>query len=136
MKGKIEKTYQAVTAFPREPTKNSWTVENRLVKGEPWFRMKSTPGQPNAISKITLIKHKENKAFFQLQPITGKKHQLRLHLSGLGFPILNDRYYPELLPERKKEFSAPLQLLARKLKFRDPISGAQMAYESNRRLFL
>lgn len=136
MKGKIEKTYQAVTAFPRKPTKNSWTVENRLVKGEPWFRMKSTPGQPNAISKITLVKHKDNKAFFQLQPITGKKHQLRLHLSGLGFPILNDRYYPELLPERKKEFSAPLQLLARKLKFRDPISGAQMTYESNRRLFL
>ena len=136
MKGKIEKIYQAVTAFPREPTKNSWTVENRLVKGEPWFRMKSTPGQPNAISKITLVKHKDNKAFFQLQPITGKKHQLRLHLSGLGFPILNDRYYPELLPERKKEFSAPLQLLARKLKFRDPISGAQMTYESNRRLFL
>ena len=136
MKGEIEKTYQAVTAFSREPTKNSWTVENRLVKGEPWFRMKSTPGQPNAISKITLVKYKDNKAFFQLQPITGKKHQLRLHLSGLGFPILNDRYYPELLPERKKEFSAPLQLLARKLKFRDPISGAQMAYASNRRLFL
>jgi len=136
MKGEIEKTYQAVTAFPHEPTKNSWIVENRLVKGDPWFRMKSTPGQPNAISKISLVKFKDNKAFFQLQPITGKKHQLRLHLSGLGFPILNDRYYPELLPERKKVFSDPLQLLARKLKFRDPISGTQMAYESNRRLFL
>jgi len=136
MKGEIEKTYQAVTVLPQEPKQNLWTVENRLVKGEPWFRMKSTPGQSNAISKITLVKVKDNKAFFQLQPITGKKHQLRLHLSGLGFPILNDRYYPELLPERKRNFSAPLQLLARKLKFRDPISGTQMAYESNRRLFL
>ena len=136
MKGEIEKTYQAVTAFPHEPTKNSWIVENRLVKGDPWFRMKSAPGKPNAISKITLMEFKGNRAFFQLQPITGKKHQLRLHLSGLGFPILNDRYYPELLPERKKVFSDPLQLLARKLKFRDPISGTQMAYESNRRLFL
>ena len=136
MKGEIEKTYEAVTAFPQEPTKDSWTVKNRLVKGEPWFRMKTAPGQSNAISKITLIKYRGNRAFFQLQPITGKKHQLRLHLSGLGFPIINDRYYPGLLPERKEIFSAPLQLLARKLKFLDPISGRQMAYESNRRLFL
>ena len=136
MKGEIEKTYQAVTTFSRMPTKNSWTVENRLVKGEPWFRMTSTPGEPNAISKITLLKCSGNRALFQLQPITGKKHQLRLHLSGLGFPILNDRYYPKLLPERKNVFSSPLQLLARKVKFRDPISGKQMTYESNRRLFL
>jgi len=136
MKGEVEKTYQAVTTFLREPTQNSWIVENRLVKGEPWFRMKSAPGKPNAISKITLMEFKGNRAFFQLQPITGKKHQLRIHLSGLGFPILNDRYYPELLPERTKIFSTPLQLLARKLKFRDPISGRQMAYESNRRLSL
>jgi len=136
MNGEIEKTYQAITAFPKAPTKNSWTVENRLVKGEPWFRMKTAPGQSNATSKITLVKYRGNRAFFQLQPITGKKHQLRLHLSELGFPILNDRYYPKLLAERKKVFTDPLQLLARKLKFHDPISGRQMTYESNRRLFL
>jgi len=33
---------------------------------------------------------------YQLQPITGRKHQLRVHLAALGSPIVNDRLYPDL----------------------------------------
>jgi len=142
MKGEVEKTYYAVTKYSQEQKKKSgtqsltqsWTVENRIVKGDPWFRMKTVPGKPNAVSKISLVRSKGNRALFQLCPGTGKKHQLRLHLSGLGFPILNDRYYPELLPEEKKNFSSPLQLLARKIRFRDPISARLVTYESKRQL--
>lgn len=134
MNGMVEKTYDAVTDYPRAPKKSAWTVENRMVKGDPWFRMTTTPGKPNAVSQISLKGSKGKKAFFQLCPVTGKKHQLRLHLSGLGFPILNDRYYPVLLPEEKKNFSAPLQLLARRIRFRDPVSARQVSYESERRL--
>ncbi len=136
MNGEVEKTYDAVTEYLHDPKKESWTVENKIVKGNPWFRMKTAIGKPNAVSKISLVRSRDNRAFFQLSPVTGKKHQLRLHLSGLGFPILNDRYYPELLPEKKKDFSAPLQLLARKIRFRDPVSARQVTYESERRLFL
>ncbi len=135
MKGEVKKTYDAVTKYPCGQEKKSWTIENRIVKGDPWFRMKTAPGRPNAISKISLVKSKENKALFQLCPVTGKKHQLRLHLSGLGFPILNDRYYPELLPEENRRFNTPLQLLARKIQFRDPLSAILASYESERRLF-
>lgn len=136
MNGAVEKTYTAVAEYPWDKGKTSWTVENRIVKGDPWFRMKTAPGKPNAVSKISLVRSKGNKALFQLHPVTGKKHQLRLHLSGLGFPILNDRYYPLLLPEEKRNFSAPLQLLAGKIRFRDPVSKRQVTYESERRLFL
>ncbi|MCK5836778.1 MAG: hypothetical protein KAH09_05890 [Desulfobacula sp.] len=140
MKGEVEKTYDAVAEYPGEQEKKSetqsWTVENRIVKGDPWFRMETVPGKPNAISKISLVQSKGNRALFQLCPVTGKKHQLRLHLSGLGFPILNDRYYPELLPEEKKNFSDPLQLLARKIRFRDPISARQVTYESKQQLII
>ncbi|MBU1340679.1 MAG: pseudouridine synthase [Proteobacteria bacterium] len=136
MKGKVKKTYDAVTVYPCDQEKKSWTVENRIIKGDPWFRMKTVPGKPNAVSKITLVRSNKNRAFFQLCPVTGKKHQLRLHLSSLGFPILNDRYYPVLLPEKTGIFSAPLQLLARKIRFRDPVSLKQMTYESQRRLLL
>ena len=134
MNGMVEKTYDAVTDYPCALEKSSWTVENRIVKGDPWFRMKTAPGKPNAVSKISLKGSRGNRAFFQLRPVTGKKHQLRLHLSGLGFPILNDRYYPVLLREEKMNFSAPLQLLARKIRFRDPVSARQVSYESERRL--
>jgi len=135
MQGKVKKTYEAVTQYPQAPQKNTWTMENRLIRGTPWFRMKAAPGKTNAISKIALIHSWGNRAVFKLQPVTGKKHQLRLHLAGSGFPILNDRYYPELLPEQKNNYSAPLQLLAGRLEFRDPISGRHMCYESKRQLY-
>jgi tRNA pseudouridine32 synthase/23S rRNA pseudouridine746 synthase len=141
MRGEVEKTYEAVTQYPCDQKKikydqeeKTWTIENRIVKGDPWFRMKIAPGKPNAISKISFLRSRKNKAVFQLCPITGKKHQLRLHLSGLGFPILNDRYYPDLLPEEKRVFSAPLQLLSRRIQFRDPVSARQVTYESERQL--
>ncbi len=136
MNGEVEKTYDAVTTYPSAQKEKEWRVENRIAKGDPWFRMKTTPGKPNAVSIISLVKSKGNKALFQLIPVTGKKHQLRLHLSELGFPILNDRYYPKLLPKAEKTFAAPLQLLARKIQFRDPISTRRVTYESERRLLV
>lgn len=136
MKGEVKKIYEAVTVCPQGQEKKSWTVKNRIVKGEPWFRMKTAPGTPNAVSRLSLVRSEGNMAFFRLFPVTGKKHQLRLHLSGLGFPILNDRYYPMLLPERKSDFSSPLQLVARKIQFCDPVSKRQVTYQSDRRLFM
>ncbi len=136
MDGKVEKIYNALGKFPRGQERKAWLIENRIVKGDPWFRMKTVPGKSNAVSNISLVRSEENRALFQLCPVTGKKHQLRLHLSGLGFPILNDRYYPTLLAEKKNDFSAPLQLLSRKIRFRDPVSKRWVTYESKRRLLL
>ena len=56
---------------------------------------------------------KEKTALFLLKPLTGKTHQLRLHMSGLGFRILNDKYYPDLQPEKGDDFDNPLQLIAK-----------------------
>lgn len=134
MQGAVKKTYEAVTHAPFAPPNQSWTMENRIIKGDPWFRMKTAPGIPNAVSDITLKGSMGNTALFHLHPVTGKKHQLRIHLSTSGFPILNDRYYPDLLPEEKRDFSAPLQLLARRLQFCDPLSARTVTYESERQL--
>ncbi len=134
MNGKVEKTYEAVAHYNPGQKLSSQIVENRIVKGDPWFRMKTVPGKPNAISKISLAQSGKNRALFRLCPVTGKKHQLRLHLSGLGFPILNDRYYPTLLPKEELTFSDPLQLLARKIRFTDPMSLKLVSYESERQL--
>ncbi len=144
MNGTVNKTYEAVTHYnPAQKLSpqgvdfthvKDWIVENRLVKGDPWFRMKTESGKFNAVSKISLVKSGKNRALFQLHPRTGKKHQLRLHLSGLGFPILNDRYYPDLLPKKELDFSDPLQLLARKIQFTDPISLKSVRFKSKRQL--
>ena len=134
MNRKVDKTYNALAKYSGDRRNISWTVENKIIQGEPWFRMKTVPGQSNAISKIAIVETQKNTALFELSPITGKKHQLRLHLSGLGFPILNDRCYPTLLPKKIVNFKLPLQLLAKRIGFKDPLSGKKVTYESERQL--
>jgi tRNA pseudouridine32 synthase / 23S rRNA pseudouridine746 synthase len=134
MTGAVEKTYQALSACRPLQKTALWEVVNRIERGEPWFRMKTAPGRVNARSVIHLVEVKGTMARFVLQPRTGKTHQLRLHMSGLGFGILNDRYYPELQAEGEDDFHAPLQLVAQRLRFRDPLSGQVREFASERPL--
>lgn len=134
MDGQVRKTYAAVACFPGDSGQTEWLVENRIEAGEPWFRMRIRTGTVNARSHIRLVQVKGRLAVFELQPHTGKKHQLRLHLSGLGFPILHDRCYPTLQEKRQDDFSRPLQLLSQKIEFRDPLSGKEMLFETTRSL--
>ena len=132
--GMVDKSYQALAECSHNPETTSWTVENRIVKGDPWFRMRTAPGKPNARSKIRLMEMNGTIARFDLCPVTGKTHQLRIHMSGLGFRILNDRYYPDLQPEQADDFQKPLRLVARSVRFRDPVSGRDMEFRSEREL--
>ena len=134
MQGLVRKTYEAVAEYPYDSGQSEWLVENRIEQGEPWFRMKTCPGAINARSRIRLLEALGPRARFQLFPLTGKKHQLRIHLSGLGFAIVNDRYYPDLLPETADDFTHPLQLLSRKIEFQDPVTGEEMSFTSKRNL--
>ena len=69
-----------------------------------------------------------------LKPHTGRMHQLRVHLAGLGAGILNDGFYPVLHPEVPDDFTRPLQLLARELEFVDPLTGEARHFQSRRTL--
>ena len=136
MQGLVRKTYEAVTDFPHDSGEREWLVENRIEQGEPWFRIQICAGAVNARSQFRLLEVIGSQARFQLFPLTGKKHQLRIHLSELGFPIVNDRCYPELLPETADDFDRPLRLLSRKIEFRDPVTGKEMSFASERNLIL
>ena len=76
------------------------------------------------------------KALYQLTPITGKRHQLRIHMCALGIPIDGDQFYPEVLrgPEESDDFSQALQLLAEKIAFIDPITGEKREFRSQQKL--
>lgn len=61
----------------------------------------------------------------ELEPVTGRSHQLRLHLAALGHPILGDELYGD-------EASAPRLLLhAAELAFADPDSGERLEFHSS-----
>ncbi len=132
--GGVEKTYQAVSATVPPEGGRIWEVAGRIERGEPWFRMRIAPGPVNARTIMELVEVKEGRARFLLRLHTGRKHQLRLHMSSLGFAILNDRYYPALKPESPDDFAAPLQLLAQGVRFRDPLTGEKREFAAAREL--
>ncbi len=130
MQRAVEKEYHATAHCSRELTGKEWLIKNRIVRGEPWFRMKMVEGAINACTKIHLLSKHDSLAQFSLFPITGKKHQLRLHLSLLGCQIVHDRYYPTLQPKRPIDFNKPLQLLAKRVAFADPIENVRREFIS------
>ena len=71
---------------------------------------------------------------YRLTPTTGQTHQLRVHLAGLGIPILGDPLYPSVREVAADDFSTPLQLLAQQVAFTDPVSGEQRCITSGRSL--
>jgi tRNA pseudouridine32 synthase/23S rRNA pseudouridine746 synthase len=92
------------------------------------------PGEPNSESLIQLLDHRDGIGRYRLTPTTGKTHQLRVHMNGLGIPILGDDFYPVLTERSLDDFTDPLQLLAKTLAFTDPISGLERVFESERTL--
>lgn len=67
---------------------------------------------------------------YVLHPRTGKTHQLRVHMASLGLPIAGDDLYPAVREPDYADFSRPLQLVARRLEFTDPITGQPRAFTS------
>jgi tRNA pseudouridine32 synthase / 23S rRNA pseudouridine746 synthase len=133
-RGTVLRQYLAVAAVPTGVVGQQWRVENRLVQGEPWFRMKIVEGEKNAVTRIVLKEKRGNTGLFELFPKTGKKHQLRIHLASLGFPILNDPFYPVLRSISPGDYSKPLALVAKRLSFQDPVTGHPWEFESERAL--
>jgi tRNA pseudouridine32 synthase/23S rRNA pseudouridine746 synthase len=129
----IGKVYEAIAGTTRA---RAFPVvrRSRIVAGEPFFRMKETEGGPNSETHIEVLEEGRGVSLYRLRPVTGRKHQLRVHMNALGVPILNDRLYPEVLPEAPEDFDEPLKLLAKSLSFRDPLTRRELHFESARRL--
>ena len=129
----IKKVYEALAPIPGDQ-QLPLTYRSRIVTGEPFFRMQEVAGEPNAETHIEMVEQQGDIARYRLRPVTGKKHQLRVHLAALGIPIINDRTYPELRPLMGEDYTHPLKLLAKSIAFKDPYTGQQRIFESGRTL--
>lgn len=134
----VNKTYQAIASTINNPVMNNqqWEVKNRLEKAEPRFLMHIVEGLANSHSRIRCLQRSADKALFELNPITGKTHQLRLHMQSLGWPLLHDTYYPELQLNKPDDYSKPLRLLAQQLQFIDPMTQQARSFSSHTELSL
>jgi len=125
----VAKYYEALAAFRNDLFFPLERV-SRLERDDAFFRMKEIDGEPNAHTMINLVEIRENLALYGLTPVTGKMHQLRIHMNALGIPILNDAFYPNAKPAGTDDFSKPLKLLAKRIAFTDPITGENKLFES------
>ena len=125
----VAKHYEAVAAW-REDIAFPLVRQSRIVQGEPFFRQQEVPGPANSETHIGVLETRNSWARYALSPVTGKKHQLRVHMYALGIPIFNDRIYPSVYPTPDDDYSRPLQLLAKSISFRDPVTGEQRVFHT------
>ena len=147
---RMHKTYEAVAPW-RDGLLLPLAAHHRLqdTAGASHLPVQVVDGEPNVSTQVELLRRLGHSpghglapdlAHYRLTPLTGRRHQLRAQLNALGLPILGDRIYPRLWPEpaadAPPDYSHPLQLLAREIRFTDPLSGAPRHFVSARRLAL
>ncbi|ERO64707.1 pseudouridine synthase [Pseudomonas piscis] len=129
----IEKRYEAIAGALPELV-FPLLHKSRLVDGEPFFRMQEVPGVSNTETLVEVREKHGDLWRYGLYPVTGKKHQLRVHMSALGAAICNDPFYPQVLKDAEDDPAKPLKLLAQGLRFIDPLTGQEREFESGIRL--
>lgn len=151
-KRQVQKEYECVSAAEPAPgypaVEYPVVVRNRMTKSRSYLLAEVIDGEPNAETRIERLEtfdggtpagaavtnaagaHPGRLARYRLEPHTGKTHQLRVHMASLGLGIVNDAFYPELLDKAPDDYTKPLQLLARGIRFVDPISGRPVEYRS------
>lgn len=130
---RIAKRYEALAA-PLPQLAFPLTRHSRIVTGEPFFRMREVDGEPNSETRIEVIEQRDDCWHYALYPVTGRKHQLRVHMAALGAAILHDTTYPQLAGQAPDDYQRPLKLLAQSLSFMDPVSGVPRHFASRLRL--
>ena len=99
---KVIKIYEALTQGGRAAPRLSQDIfwESRIVRGKK--RSFEAPHGQQAITRARVIRQEDDRLLWELQPETGRPHQLRVHLAKAGFPIVGDELYGSRLT-----FSAP-----------------------------
>ena len=132
--GVVDKTYHALAPVC-EDLRLPRIVKNHLTKRRGHLQAEVVADAPaNAESLVELESERDGAGIYRLTPRTGRTHQLRVHMNGLGVPISGDPLYPIDRDVAIDDFSTPLQLLASGLTFVDPVDGTRRSFESVRTL--
>lgn len=122
--GGIDKTYWAVVAGgPQEEAGHIDRPLSKLNKKSGWKMVVDPQGQPSQ-TDFRVLGRSEGICWLELKPLTGRTHQLRIHCSSMGWPILGDPVYG---PVPGDTGGVPLHLHARAVSVplypkRDPVS--------------
>jgi 23S rRNA pseudouridine1911/1915/1917 synthase len=122
----VTKTYLAIVEG--SPPSQGGRIEDYLIEGKS-LKVKSTrhseSGARRAVSRYRVLKAHMNYSLLEVVIETGRKHQIRVHMAGLGCPIIGDKLYGSSSSPAKR-----LGLHAHRLAFEHPVSGKRIELES------
>lgn len=120
-----QKKYLAVVHGKCE--KRSETITTYLAENKAYNVYSTSDTRKGRLSHTAYKVLKETKDFALLEVdlLTGRKHQIRVHLAGIGHPVVGDQKYGKGNKAHKR-----LALHARSISFRHPFSGKQLTFET------
>ncbi len=156
----VQKTYEAIAGTPESsPLQPEFPLihKSTMVNDVQFFKMRELTAAEHAISESynsetwidcmarlepNVLNQEANQsnpqvlARYILKPVTGQRHQLRVHMNALGLPIQGDRLYPQAkyMANEKEPLYQPLQLLAKTIAFLDPLTDTPRKFTSNLKL--
>lgn len=123
----VTKTYLAVVEGTPQPA--AGVIENYLAEGKS-LRVRATgpdaAGAKRAVSRYRVTATRGRYSLVEVELVTGRKHQIRVHLAGLGCPVAGDADYGA-----KTDPAGRLGLHAWRLAFDHPVSGTRVEWESS-----
>jgi tRNA pseudouridine32 synthase/23S rRNA pseudouridine746 synthase len=128
MARRFRKTYLAVVARPPEPASGAIDAPLRRVEeGREAYMRVAAPDHPDAepaLTRYRTLLAGPQAALLELEPVTGRMHQLRVHLAHLGRPIVGDPRYGGALTLAGQPVPR-LMLHAARLSFPHPVGGTR-----------
>ncbi len=121
-----EKKYLAVVHGRCE--KDSGTITSYLAENEGYTMYSTSDRTKGKLSRTsyTVLKRTKKYSLLEVVLLTGRKNQIRVHLAGIGHPIVGDTKYG-----RENDEQPRMALHARSISFKQPFSGKQMTFRSD-----
>lgn len=123
----VEKRYVAVVAG--RVLADAGEIDLPLITdwpNRPRQKVDLSVGKPS-VTRYRVIRRADGDTRLELEPVTGRSHQLRVHLLALGHPILGDALYA---PADVVASAERLMLHARSLAFAHPVHGEMLSFDS------
>ena len=121
-----KKYYAVAHGIPgdKEATIKNYLAENKFLRI--YSSPKPGPDAKIAITHYKVLKEKEKKSLLEVMLVTGRKHQIRVHLAGMGHPIVGDDKYGGKFRDNAK---TRLALHAFSLEIEHPHTHKKMKFE-------
>lgn len=141
----VHKRYEAIAAHQSITAPVVWRSHIEKLRGE--IASREIPeAEPNSETLLRAVERLDPRdeqylqrvhglshplARYVLEPVTGKTHQLRVHMCAAGLPIVGDPVYPAVRKFGDEDFTIPLRLTSTGLEFLDPISGVLRSFTAD-----